>query len=571
MRRCNLTRSNRPALALSLAGLMLTTLSACADSDAAGDGGDFGDAGGSLGGDGDGDGDAGDSQGAGDSGGDGGMLDIGGEPPPPEEEEEGDFRTPQPSGKYVFSASESTDRVAAIDTDDLTINVVDVCRMPTVVESVPQGGGSAGDGGAVAVLCQGSNEVAFVRTDAAGDTTVELRDVTKGANALLASPDGAWVFAYHDIDAETPLGPGSDQEVTALGTMPGGPAHPMTIGSHPRELVFSPTGLRAYAVTADGVNVIDTGALASTGKPRLVQVVNDPGIDPDTLEIQVSAAQGQAIARVDGELWVVVTDLSSGDRTEITLPGFATDLDIAPDGTFAVMALPNQSGSSILEFPLPLTGPSDFQVNPVGQEYVGLVDITPDGQSMLLYTTQNPWETDPDAAPLGDPRQRITLARRGSGDWQDQVTVFTEVPVRSVGVAPDSANAVLLHEQAPSFNPAAPWPYTLMDLTATFPVKKIQTSLARPGPIVFTPDGSRAAIRVRSEMNDVRQVEVVTLSSFIVQRVQLASLPEGLSHVEATDKLYVSQEHPSGRITFIAPDGDIQTLTGYELNDAVKD
>jgi hypothetical protein len=47
--------------------------------------------------------------------------------------------------------------------------------------------------------------------------------------------------------------------------------------------------------------------------------------------------------------------------------------------------------------------------------------------------------------------------------------------------------------------------------------------------------------------------------------------PAGLGHVEATDKIYVSQEHPSGRITFIDAEGDTQTATGYELNDAVKD
>jgi len=555
---------------------MITTLAltamtslGCADTSA---GGDFGVSTDSAGGGG------GDSAGASatmgggaddDGGGDGGALDLG-VPPPPEEEEEGDFRIPQPSGKYVYSASESTDRVAAIDTDDLSINVVDVCRVPSVIEPIPSEGGTA-ESGAVAVLCTGSNEIAFVRTSAGGETTVELREVTKGANALVASPDGDYVFAYHDVDAETPLGPGSDQEVTALQTQMGGPSYAMTIGSHPRDLIFSPTGLRAYAVTDDGVNVIEIDQLDAVGKPRLVQVVNDAGVDPKTLEIQVSPTQGQAIARIEGGTWLVVTDLVSGDRTQLDLPGFATDLDIAPDGTFAVMALPDQTGSSILEFPLPVSDANDFTVSPVGQEYVGLVDITPDGQRLLLYTTQNPWEGDPESAPLGDPRQRLTLARRGSGDWQDQITVFTEVPVRAVGIAPDSANAVLLHDVAPAFNPAAPWPYTLMDLTAQFPVKKIQTSLARPGPIVFTPDGSRAAIRVRSEQDDVRQIEVVTLDSFIVQRVQLASLPEGISHVDATDKLYVSQAHPSGRITFIDAMGDIQTLTGYELNDSVKD
>ena len=40
---------------------------------------------------------------------------------------------------------------------------------------------------------------------------------------------------------------------------------------------------------------------------------------------------------------------------------------------------------------------------------------------------------------------------------------------------------------------------------------------------------------------------------------------------DVTEKIYVSQAHPTGRITFVGPEGDVQTVTGYVLNDSVKD
>ncbi|HEY8377851.1 MAG TPA: hypothetical protein VIK91_15250, partial [Nannocystis sp.] len=62
---------------------------------------------------------------------------TGGEEPPPETEDEGDFHVPKASGKYVYSASETTNSVAVIDTATLVIDVVAVGQQPTVVQPLP--------------------------------------------------------------------------------------------------------------------------------------------------------------------------------------------------------------------------------------------------------------------------------------------------------------------------------------------------------------------------------------------------------------------------------------------------
>jgi len=127
-----------------------------------------------------------------------------------------------------------------------------------------------------------------------------------------------------------------------------------------------------------------------------------------------------------------------------------------------------------------------------------------------------------------------------------------------------------LHEADPAL-PATPWSYTLLDLTAQFPVKKLQVVEAEPGPVVFTPDGDRSVVLLRDDAAGVQRVDLVDLRSFIVDGLGLGSPPEGAGYVDATQKIFVSQEHPTGRITFLDRDGNVETVTGYRLNDAVKD
>jgi YVTN family beta-propeller protein len=534
-----------------------------------------------------------------------------GGPPPPEAEDEGDFRVPRASGKYVYSASETTDSVAVIDTASLAIHVVEVGQRPTVVEPIP---GQPGDAGSVVVLDQGSDDVAVLRTSEAGQTSVTLYPVTPGANNLAVSPGGGYVFVYHDVDGPEQLGAGSDQELTVL-DLAAGRTYEMTVGAHPRDVVFAPDDSAGYVITSAGVNVIPFASLGAIGKPPLLPVVADPGIDPATLEVQIVASAGVALARVDGEPWLAITQLPGGERSLLDLPGVPTDLDVAASGEFAVLTLPSPGGSTFLEVPLPL-GPGMYIEHAIPGEYVGLANLARDGDTILFYTTVNPFAltlspdlgapggddilfgtstTDgtstgdgtttgdddtttgttgttgpaPSGGNGGDPRQRVTLARRDGGGW-DLVTLFVEDPITSVGVAPDSRSAVLVHAYD-NAAPGAPWSYSLFDLVPAFPLLKRQNTQASPGPILFTPDGGRAAVLLRDDLAGVREVDLVDLGNFIVKPLRLGSPPEGAGHVDATDKIFISQEHPTGRITFVDPQGRVQTVTGYVLNDSVKD
>ena len=186
---------------------------------------------------------------------------------------------------------------------------------------------------------------------------------------------------------------------------------------------------------------------------------------------------------------------------------------------------------------------------------------TGDGDSGGMEPDPGP---DPDAP---DPRSRVTILRQESGAWTPYV-FFTEQFVRSVGISPDGQSAVLLHE-APEAGQN--WSYTLVDMVADQPIKKVQNIPAEATTVLFDENGDWAVLLVRDAAGNVMRADHINLRTFIVQGIDLASPPVGGGSVAETQKFFISQEHPTGRISFIATDGSVETLTGFELNDAVKD
>lgn len=540
--------------------------------------------------------------------------------PPPEDETEANFRVPRASGRFVYTASEATNSVAIIDSSNLAIEVVSVGRQPTVVVPIDPGDAE----GAVAVLNQGSDDVTLLRSYADRETTVAWREITPGANNLSVSPNGRFVFAHVDVDGPEEIGAGSDQEVSVIDITRDDVAR-MSVGAHPRSIVFSPEGDFAYVVTADGVNVVPIADGDFDGKPDVVPVYVEAGVDPANLEVYVAATHGIALARFEGDPRLVVTDLHLREQEVLTLPGIATDLDVSPDDAFATLVLPDLTGQSrLFELRLPLSDESALVEHLIPDQYVGLAQISDDGQTIILYTSQNPDLSFPDPPETGgssgneattddaqtastggesdastsgesdastgdasdasgfletaerapvtsdfDARLRVVIARRTSEGWDARQTLFVDRPLSGVGIAPDSLNAILLH--AETTDASIPFAYTMVDLAKEVPVKKTQTVVVRPDPILFTPDGDRAVVLLRAPEGQEQQVEQVDLRTFIVEGLTLGSPPEGAGFVETTQKVFVSQEHATGRITFIDRDNAIQTVTGFRLNDAVKD
>ena len=65
-----------------------------------------------------------------------------------------------------------------------------------------------------------------------------------------------------------------------------------------------------------------------------------------------------------------------------------------------------------------------------------------------------------------------------------------------------------------------------------------------------------------------QEIQIINMDTFIVDLMALGSMPQAAGYAANTDKVFISQQHPSGRMTFMDVDGaNVKTITGYTLND----
>ena len=98
---------------------------------------------------------------------------------------------------------------------------------------------------------------------------------------------------------------------------------------------------------------------------------------------------------------------------------------------------------------------------------------------------------------------------------------------------------------------------------------KLQVTPAPPGVFTIVPDGSYLFLLFGSGVREVQKVET---KSFLVTSSQLGSPPISLGSVPKSERVFVNQEHPDGRITFIDwKTSKARTVTGFELNSRIQD
>ena len=146
-----------------------------------------------------------------------------------------------------------------------------------------------------------------------------------------------------------------------------------------------------------------------------------------------------------------------------------------------------------------------------------------------------------------------------------------------MALAPDGTAALVLHNKIPG----DPGPlddmqtqldkrygFSLVDLESLF--VKLQITESDPGAFAFSPD-ERAAYLILADLDTgQRDIAVLDLGSFIVGSLQVGSHPVEIGPVAATNRIYVSQEHPLGRVSFIdVPTAQLRTVTGFQLNSQV--
>jgi hypothetical protein len=247
------------------------------------------------------------------------------------------------------------------------------------------------------------------------------------------------------------------------------------------------------------------------------------------------------------------------------LPVEVTDLDLAPDGSFALSVLRNQS--AVLRIPVPgaFDDASAVEVFSVPGQLIGSSTIAPDGKRALLYTTAVEVE-------------RITvLDFTGASDPR---TVALRKTIAGVVIAPDGGTALIVHKKADG-NPDEPgldadtkidrsFGYSVLRI-ATGDVK-LQVTEVPAGAFTIAPDGGYLFLLFRDDARGLREVQKVDAASFLVQPIALGSPPISLGTVPGSERVFVNQDHPDGRITMINwRNNETRTVTGFELNSRIRD
>lgn len=469
------------------------------------------------------------------------------EPDPfvPEEEIEAKLQVPQSGAQFVFVVSTGLDAVVRIDAVTAKVDLIEVGAEPQAMRTLP------GEDSLV-VINLGTRDYSVVR--AAAEPTVTTLDAPTPTNRLEISPNGAWAVAWYDPAEEGPLG--DLQQVHILGLTEGAETvNPVGVGFHPVGVTFAPNDDRVFVITEDGVSIIDMAQLSGPSFQPAVPVTPDPFEDPLDREVLVTPDGARAVVRRGGVAELRIVDLATADAVVVTLDGPPTDVDLSPDASEALVTI--RDTAQLVRVPLDDVEAAvtlDLSGTPAG-----LLHLTADGARAVLYST------------LPDNEWVAVLSLADNTVW----TYPLQKDIKTVAAAPDGQSVIVLHKKDDGEPTPGDledqvdksWGYSVVLVESGF--SKLELTEHEPLSIALTPDGDNGYVLLPHP--GAHSVDVLDLRTAHQVRVPLGSPPEHAVYVPAASRVAVSQDHPVGRITFIAVDGgQTETVTGFELNGLIE-
>ncbi len=516
-------------------------------------------------------------------------------PLPPEVEVAIDAERPHAGDRFVYVPNPASDNVAVIDADTLAIRTVEVGDEPRYLETL-------GGKDVAIVLNVLSDDAHILRTDPSGQTVANRLAVLAGSNAIAVAPDGKHAVTYFDATRGINGRTGSFQDVSLITIGEDASkdrAVGVSVGFRPSRVFFNTGATKAFVVTEDGVSILDFAALEQGGITKTVSIA--PREKAKALDVSVTPNGKYALGRVPGEsslrlvdleaqgepLLLELKDLFHGAPTLTGAAGMAgaagsagasaspppvpvagidlSDVDLSANGQFALAVVRNLS--AVLQIPVPggFTDPSKVRIRIIDGETIGSVVIAPDASKALLYTTASP-----------------TIERVTTLDLVSDTTQFTVQDLRksalAVAISDNSQTALVVHDKVAG-DPAEPgidqdvlidrsFGYSVIKLDTGF--AKLQLTQAAVGPFSITPDSSALFLLFNS--SSVQEIQRVGLDNFGVTKIALGSPPVSLGAVPRTKKMFVGQQHPDGRITFVDFAGlQVESVTGFEKNSRIRE
>ncbi len=466
--------------------------------------------------------------------------------PPPEMVVESEYEAPGATGNVVWIANPKSGRVALVDASTLQVRTVEAGNGPTFLASVPNQPVDT-----TLVLNVLSEDATLMKVTGDGIKTASFK-TAKQANTMVFSSDGRFAIAWADA-RKVPAAPKTQgfQDLTIL-DLTLGTSTILAVGYRPVAVGFAEGQARAHAVTQDGVAIIDL-----SGPPKVTKngaISATPTEDPGTRDVFVTKDGARAFIRRDASSAITVVDLDTDARTDVTLSGPVTDLDLADTGDRAVAVVRETAEVAVF----PVADPTNKTSVTVTGETIGSVSIAPGGNRALLYTNALAIE-------------RFSILDLGQSPGVRTVRLYS--PVLGIFATPDAQHAIVLHDKvAPSDEggqAGSPGAFSVVPIGKTLPAKIVATEAA---PMAVATTNDRAIVAERDDNAKVFGAYLARMPQLMVERYPLASPPIAVGAVPNAKRVFVAQQHPEGRLTFIdIESGVARTLTGFELSSRVVD
>jgi hypothetical protein len=529
---------------------------------------------------------------------------------PPEIKVENKYKAPVATGNFVWSANPTSGRVAYIDAKTFDVKTAEAGNGPTYLAAVNDAAHPNED--VAVVLNVLSQDATLLRVDASGHLTTESFASTVDANSWSISPGGKWAIAWTDATFVSNPDPTQGfQFVAVMNLETGAPSTILAVGYRPAQVAFTKDESHAFAVTEDGISVIDLtsalplvvrqdalqasaaaqaspdastndGASGSAGDPDASgdgAVSTEAGADGSTLrpedagtpatqdagaptsptpDVSFTPDGAYALVRQDGVAEITIDALATGTLTAVPLSSAPTDLTIAPGGDFAIAVLRDTSTVAVLPLPGVVGQPGAVTTIPVPGQTIGRALISADEKSVVLFTT---------VAPV-DSLTVVTL-----GPPAAIRTVSMHAAVQAVFPTQDGKYAIVLHQMTASLGSNVKGAFSVVPIADPLPAV-IQSLPAAPTAVALSND--RAIISTSDTTSSNFGLYMVLMPSLEVKPYPLASPPIAVGIAAGAGRGYVAQDYVEGRITFVdlsegsVPDGGgdftARTITGFELS-----
>jgi DNA-binding beta-propeller fold protein YncE len=480
----------------------------------------------------------------------GGGLDTGFTPPGEREDDLLALR-PAESDVFIFVANPSNNTVTRVNVRTLEVRTTKVGRDPSAVVITP--------GWSTAVVFnQGDSTVSIVDAATLAVQTVEVRS---NHNRMVLSPDGRWAALWHDEAAEQDDDPATGGATSynemSFVDVPAARHFPLVVGFNPKGVRFTPDGALALAVADASLAAIELSG--DSPVPRFLPIA-DPLSPPVAEEVEVAPDGSFAFVRQRGTDTLTVVDLATSEVTAIPVGAGPTDLDLTSDGRELVLV--SREAAEVARFSVadPFAAATITEIP--GDTPLGSILLDRAGDAVLFTNAS-------------------ALGRYATWRLADDTMVLHPLtkPAASMARTPDGGALLVIHSDDDNPDGSTPEPYrgkpalSLIDLddqrTNTLALRAEISGYANASNGRF----GYAILEGRPEL------EVLDYSTLIHTELTLRSeavfvgtLPD-LNPADGDEPMaWVSQEHPLGRLSFYDPDdGDVQTITGFELNGQIED